>query len=54
LAGFFGNLLAGWIGGFWSVTPHAGFFAATAAVALAAAALLFLLDGRARRLEATV
>jgi POT family proton-dependent oligopeptide transporter len=51
LAGFFGNLLAGWIGGFWSVTPHAGFFAAVAGVALSAAALLVLLSGRARRLE---
>ena len=54
LAGFFGNLLAGWIGGFWSATPHAGFFAVTAAVAFTAAVLLFLVSGRARRVEQAV
>jgi POT family proton-dependent oligopeptide transporter len=51
LAGFFGNLLAGWLAGYWSVMSHAGFFALAAAVIFLAALLLRLLAGRARRME---
>ena len=51
LAGFFGNLLAGWIGGFWTVIDHTGFFGAIGTVALVAAALLLIVSGRSRRVE---
>jgi len=51
LAGFFGNLLAGWLAGYWSVLSHAGFFVLVAAVIFLATLLLRLLAGRARRME---
>lgn len=52
LAAFFGNLLAGWLGAFWSRLTPAGFFAVMAAVAGGAALLLLLLAPIARRAEA--
>jgi len=51
LAGFFGNLLAGWLAGYWSVISHAAFFALTSGVIFLAALLLRLLAGPARRME---
>jgi len=39
-AGFFGNLFAGWLGTLWSTLSVGTFFALTAAIALASAALL--------------
>ncbi len=53
LAGFFGNLLAGWLAGYWSAMSHAGFFTLAAGVIFLAAGLLWLLAGRARRMEAS-
>lgn len=49
-AGFFGNLLAGWIGTLWGPVSHGYFFAVAGTVALAAAGLLYLLLPRAIRL----
>jgi POT family proton-dependent oligopeptide transporter len=51
-AAFFGNLLAGWLGSFWSSIGHPLFFVMIAAVAEVSALLLFLLDRPARRVEA--
>jgi POT family proton-dependent oligopeptide transporter len=51
-AGFFGNLLAGWIGTFWGAISHAAFFGLVGALAIAAAALLYLLVPRAARVTA--
>ncbi|MDQ0462666.1 POT family proton-dependent oligopeptide transporter [Caulobacter ginsengisoli] len=53
LAAFAGNLLAGALGSFWSHTAPAVFFALMAAVATTAGLLLLLLNGPARRVEAT-
>jgi POT family proton-dependent oligopeptide transporter len=50
-AGFLGNLLAGWIGAFWSRMDRGLFFVVTGAVAAVAAVLLFLLAGPARAAE---
>jgi POT family proton-dependent oligopeptide transporter len=50
-AGFFGNLLAGWLGGFWSRLDNAEFFVVIGAVALLAAILLRLLASPARAVE---
>jgi proton-dependent oligopeptide transporter, POT family len=51
LAGFFGNLLAGWLGGFWSVIGHAAFFALIGMLALVAGILLLFLVPWSRRVE---
>ncbi len=51
-AAFGGNLLAGVLGTLWSEIGHATFFALIGAVAAAAAAGLWLLDGPARRMQA--
>lgn len=48
LAGFFGNLLAGAIGMFWSGVDHAQFFAIVAALAFLSAVLLLPLEKRLR------
>jgi proton-dependent oligopeptide transporter, POT family len=42
IATFFGNLLAGWLGGLWASVPPVGFFSLVAAVAAAAGALIAL------------
>ena len=52
LAAFFGNLLAGYLGSFWSSVSHESFFAGMAGVALIAAAGLRVLDGPAQTVEA--
>jgi POT family proton-dependent oligopeptide transporter len=49
---FVGNLLAGYLGTFWSRLTHAEFFAMIGAVAFASAALLLVFDRPARRMEA--
>lgn len=51
LAAFAGNLLAGALGTLWSRIAHADYFALMAAFAVAAAVLLRLLEGPARRAE---
>jgi POT family proton-dependent oligopeptide transporter len=48
LATFTGSLLAGQVGRLWSHFGHVGFFVMLAAIASAAAAFLFLLDGPTR------
>ena len=50
----FGNLLAGYLGTFWSSLSHAQFFSLIAGFAFASAVLLFLLRGVVGRTEATV
>ena len=45
---FAGSLLAGQVGRLWSHVGHVGFFVLLAAIASAAAALLYLLDGPTR------
>ena len=50
-AGFCGNLLAGWIGGFWSTLGPAVFFTVIAGVAAVSAGLLVLLIGPGRQME---
>ncbi len=52
LAGFFGNLLAGWLGGFWSDIGHGLFFSLVAALALGGGLLLLTLRRWAGRVEA--
>ena len=52
LAAFFGNLLAGYLGSYWSSLSHEVFFALMAGVALVAAAGLRLLDAPASAVEA--
>ena len=51
LAGFFGNLLAGWLGGFWSQISHAAFFGLVAALALGGGLLLLTVRRWAGRVE---
>ena len=51
LAGFFGSLIAGWLGGFWSVIGHAAFFAFVAVLALVAGVLLLFLVPWSVRVE---
>ena len=51
LAGFFGNLIAGWLGGLWSVIGHAAFFALVGILALVAGVLLLLLVPWSLRVE---
>jgi POT family proton-dependent oligopeptide transporter len=51
LAGFFGNLLAGWFGGFWSEIGHPTFFVVVAALALVGGLLLLLLAPWSLRVE---
>jgi POT family proton-dependent oligopeptide transporter len=51
LAGFFGNLVAGWLGGFWSVIGHAAFFALIGVLALVAGVLLLFLVPWGARVE---
>ena len=51
LAGFFGNLVAGWLGGFWSVIGHAAFFALVGAIAFVAGVLLLFLVPWSVRVE---
>jgi POT family proton-dependent oligopeptide transporter len=51
-ATFVGNLLAGWLGGFWSSFSHAGFFLAAAAVVALAGALIVASRGLLRELLA--
>jgi len=43
LAGFFGNLLAGWLGGFWSHISHGAFFTLVACLAVGGGLLLLSL-----------
>ena len=50
----FGNLLAGYLGTFWSSLGHAQFFTLIAGFAFASAVLLFLLRGVVGRTEAVV
>jgi POT family proton-dependent oligopeptide transporter len=49
---FVGNLLAGWLGGFWSSLSHVGFFLVTAGVAAFAGALIAASRGLLRDLLA--
>jgi proton-dependent oligopeptide transporter, POT family len=51
LAGFFGSLVAGWLGGFWSVIGHAAFFLLVGTLALAAGVLLLFLVPWSVRVE---
>jgi len=51
-ASFGGNLLAGYLGTWWSAMSHPAFFAAMAGVAAFAGTLLRLLDPAVRRVEA--
>lgn len=53
-AGFFGNLLAGWLGTLWSPLGHAGFFLVASGVVAIAALLLLLIAPWARRIERTI
>ncbi len=50
-AGFFGNLLAGWLGTLWSTLSHGAFFALMGGVAMVAAGLLVLLVSKVSRAE---
>ena len=50
-AAFAGNLLAGYLGSFWSVVEHPLFFLSTAAVAAASALMLWSIDGQVRPIE---
>ena len=52
LAIFSGSLTAGVVGTLWSSTTHARFFVLLAVIALAAAAILLVLDPMTRRIEA--
>lgn len=52
LAIFSGSLTAGVVGALWSRTTHARFFVLLAVIALAAAAMLLVLDPLTRRIEA--
>ena len=49
---FVGNLLAGWLGGFWSSLSHVAFFLVAAAVAALAGALIAASRGMMRELLA--
>jgi POT family proton-dependent oligopeptide transporter len=51
LAAFFGNLLAGFLGRFWSVVPHALYFSFVASLTLASAVLLAVISKPMRALE---
>lgn len=51
LAGFFGNLLAGWLGSYWSSYSHAAFFAVIWAFALSGSLLLLLFSKRTNGAE---
>jgi POT family proton-dependent oligopeptide transporter len=53
-AGFLGNILAGWLGTFWTPLSHSAFFALIGAVALLAAGLLAFLARTIARTERTV
>ena len=50
-AGVLGNLLAGWLGTFWSIWPASSFFAFIASVALVSTLMLAALATRIRRAE---
>ena len=52
LAIFTGSLTAGVVGTLWGSIGHAQFFAVLAVIAAIAAAMLFMLDGAIRRIEA--
>lgn len=43
-----GDILAGWLGGFWSTTEKAQFFLMIAAVAALASAALWMMSARLR------
>jgi len=45
-----GSFFGGWVGGLWSGLPHASYFLMLAAIAAAAAALLWLLDPTERKI----